>query len=108
MPPIPAPAPDGLPRAALAAMAGRWSKRLKLTLGPTLGLASALILLLTAAHAQPVCRGTDLLPELAKSQPALHARIMEAVRRDPNGEQGNIIQHQQHRNAAWQLREGPP
>ena len=85
MPPIPAPAPDGLPRAALAAMAGRWSKRLKLTLGPTLGLASALILLLTAAHAQPVCRGTDLLPELAKSQPALHARIMEAVRNDPNG-----------------------
>ena len=82
MPPIPAPVLDRAPRPGLTAAARTWRQRLL----RTIGCAGALILLATAVHAQPVCRGNDLLPDLAKSQPALHAKILEAVRNEPNGE----------------------
>jgi uncharacterized protein len=80
--PIPAPDLDCAPLPDLAAMARRWRQGLR----QALRIAGALAVFSTAAPAQPVCRGNDLLPDLAQSQPALHARILETVRREPNGE----------------------
>jgi uncharacterized protein len=47
---------------------------------------TALVGTIATAQAQPVCGGSDLMPGLAKSNPALHAQVLEVARSEPNSE----------------------
>jgi uncharacterized protein len=73
------------PDLALDGLPAGWRKTYR-PLRKALSCLIASLALATAASAQPACRGADQWPLLAQSQPALHARMLEVVRTEPNGE----------------------